>query len=224
MPHTGHERPSLDAKTCRFVIIEDDRLMSELLQMGVQTRFAPAELHVFSTGREALAYCREHQPELVLTDLGLPDIDGIQVIQTLKETCPSTRVIVLTGRNSASLPARLLTLGVSGYLDKASPFATAVAALTRVLEGGFFFSAGGGPRAVARGTTSLEAGVKPSVLSARERDIARMVANGMISKEIAHQLQLSPRTVEKARSRILGKLNLTDVPGLVRWCVRHGIA
>lgn len=214
----------------RIVLIEDDVLLGDLLCLGFRHRFQPAELKLFTNGREGLAYCRTEKPDLVMVDLGLPDMDGREVIRTLHAVSPHTRVIVLTGQVHPTLPGQLLALGVSGYVDKASSFENAEAAVIRVLAGGIFFSAGVRPapatvtpRSDGR-SAAADGDTPPEALTEREREIARLVAGGLISKEIADRLKLSPRTVEKSRAQILEKLNVRDLPALVRWCVKHGLA
>jgi DNA-binding NarL/FixJ family response regulator len=223
-------RPSptaIDPKEARIVLIEDDVLLGDLLCMGFKHRFAPADLKLFNNGKEGLAYCRAEKPDLVMVDLGLPDMDGREVIRTLHHISPDTRVIVLTGQVNPTLPGQLLALGVSGYVDKASSFENAEGAVKRVLAGGIFFSAGVRPAPTTANPWPAggnpDGDTPPEALSEREREIARLVAGGLISKEIADQLKLSPRTVEKARAQLLDKLRVRDLPSLVRWCVKHGL-
>jgi DNA-binding NarL/FixJ family response regulator len=218
---------SIEPKESRIVLIEDDVLLGDLLCMGLKHRLGPADLQLFDNGRQGLAYCREHKPDLVMVDLGLPDMDGREVIRTLHTISPDTRVIVLTGQVNPTLPGQLLALGVSGYVDKASSFENAESAVKRVLGGGIFFSAGVRPAPATANSSppigGADGDTRPESLTEREREIARLVAGGLISKEIADKLKLSPRTVEKARAQILDKLRVRDLPSLVRWCVKHGL-
>lgn len=200
-------------------------MLRDLLCVLLNARFKPADLQNFGSGAAGLNYCRTHQPELVIVDLGLPDMDGRQVIRALHAASPHSRIVVLTGQISSTLAGQLLALGVSGYVDKASPLEHLDTAIQRVLEGGIYFSAGLGaaPARVRASTVDINS-PSPELLTEREREIVRLVAAGLISKEIADKLSLSPRTVEKARAQILAKLELRDLPELVRWCIRHGLA
>lgn len=162
-------------------------------------------------------------PDLLIVDMGLPDLSGREVIRSVHETHPTLRIIVLTGETNPQLPAELLSLGVSGFVHKTSRLEELEQAVRRVLDDGLYFSTYAKlppPHLCASG-----ANTSPSValLTDRERDIARMVASGHISKEIAARLNLSPRTIEKARSQILAKLGLRDLPSLVRWCLQQGL-
>lgn len=206
-----------------ILVIEDDVLLSDLLRMAIQLRLRPVELRMFNRGRPALDACRERKPDLVIVDLGLPDLDGRQVIRALRDICPATRIIVLTGQINASLPGELLTLGVSGYVDKGSSLEHTEAAVRRVLEGGLYFSVGSAPNAKSSVGHRATAKPSPNILSEREREIVRLVARGMVSKEIGAELKLSPRTIEKARARIAQKLDVRDLPSLIKWSVEHGL-
>ena len=211
----------IDLHKARIVLIEDDVLLGDVLVIAFRSYIKPADVQLFTTGREGLAYCRAHQPHLALVDLGLPDMNGRAVIRELHNASPETRVIVLTGEVHPTLPGQLLALGVSGYVDKASSFEHAQAAVRRVLAGGIYFSAGIHPAAAP--VRSSDGDTMPEALTEREREIVRLVASGMISKEIADRLKLSPRTVEKCRAQILEKLHVRDLPALIRWCVKHGL-
>ena len=206
-------------------MIEDDAMLADLLARALRKTFDAAHLSVFATGREGVEHCPAQPPDLLLVDLGLPDMNGRQIIRTLGEKLPSLRVIVLTGESSPRLPGELLALGASGFVDKMSSFDEVENAVRRVLDNGLYFSAGMKPSPPSRGARDTPpSGPPPSVLSEREREIARFVTDGLISKEIADRLGLSPRTVEKARAQILAKLGLRDLPSLVRWSLQHGLS
>lgn len=225
MPNPPLSSTTIDPAKASIVLIEDDVLLADLLVLAFRTFIKPTEVRLFTTGMEGLAYCRERQPDLALVDLGLPDMDGRALIRELRTGSPPTRVIVLTGEVHPTLPGQLLALGVSGYVDKASSFEHAQAAVKRVLAGGIYFSAGIQPAATPQRTNSNShnGDTPPEALTEREREIVRLVASGLISKEIAERLKLSPRTVEKHRAQILEKLNVRDLPALIRWSVKHGL-
>jgi DNA-binding NarL/FixJ family response regulator len=159
----------------------------------------------------------------LLADLLLPGLDGRELIRRLRARHPQTRCIVVTSSTSPTLPAELLGLGVSGFIDKASPIDHLERAVQRVLAGGMFFSTQVTP-GPAEEPRSAPTGPTPEVLTEREREVARLVAGGLISKEIADRLGLSPRTVEKDRAIIMEKIGVRDLTGFIRWCVRNRLA
>ncbi len=205
--------------------MEDDELLRDLLVRVITGKFAPKSLRAFADGQSGLAHCLAEPPDLLLTDLRMPGCDGREVIRRLRAAKATTRVVVLTQAVSATLPGELIALGVAGFIDKSSPLEQIERAIERVLAGGLFFSASISPTASPHvGMAGAADGPAPSALNERELEIARLVSAGLFSKEIGERLNLSPRTVEKERVVIMEKLGVRDLPGLIRWCVRHGLA
>ncbi len=212
--------PAFDA--VHLVLIEDDVMLCDLLARAIMARFAPRTLRTFHDGEAGLAQCLAHPPDLLITDLRLPGVEGREIIRRVRARHPSTRCVVLTSAATAALPAELLALGVGGFVDKGSPVDHLERAIERVLAGGLYFSTQVKPAPAAEARPAAD-GPAPSVLTEREREIARLVAGGLISKEIAERLGLSPRTVEKERGDIMAKIGVRDLAGFVRWCVRNGL-
>lgn len=213
----------LQAESCRFVLVEDQPLLRDLLSDTLRQRFNPADFRAFPSGREGVAHCLAHPVDILLVDLGLPDIDGREVIRQVRSNGRKPRIVVLTAQVDHNLPAELVALGVAGFVDKAAPLEHAVRAVERVLAGGMYFFAGvmpGGSGIALRATSSR---VGPSVLTARERDVVRLVVGGLSSKEIAQRLELSPRTVENYRANLMQKIGVRDTASLVRWGLEHGL-
>lgn len=215
--------PTPPPSAYRFVLVDDTATFRELLRDSLQRRFQPKELRDFAQGREALAACLASPPDLLIVDLYLRDMDGRDIVRELRRHQHATRVVVLTAHPEAQLPAELVSLGVAGFVDKNSPLEQIDRAVHCVLEGGMFFSATVPPPVP---TLSVEPSIPrlgADALSEREQEVVRLVARGLVSKEVAAQLGLSTRTVEKHRARIFAKLGLHDVPTLVRWCLRNGL-
>jgi DNA-binding NarL/FixJ family response regulator len=190
----------------------------------------------FKDGKSGLEYCLKEPPGLLIVDLYLPGMHGLEVVREVRAKLPNTRILVLTGHPDGDLPARLISQGVHGFVDKSAPLNYVLEAIESVISGGMFFAAHIPPKASGPGgaqppkvepsvktgppTASIEA-VK--TLSARELEVARLVAEGFSSKEIADRLNLSVRTVEKHRANIMDKIGVREVASLVRWCVQSGI-
>jgi DNA-binding NarL/FixJ family response regulator len=205
------------------VLIEDETMVRHMLRTTVQRAGGMAVVAEFADGREGLDYCLRAKPEFVVCDLNLPGLHGLEVIRELRAKLPATRILVLTGSTDAELPGQFVSLGVQGYVDKTKPLQYLVQAVKEVAAGGLYFAA----------TTKLEPGrastTPPPVkqgaepLSKRELEIAQLVASGHSSKEIAAELTLSVRTVEKHRSNIMDKIGVRDVASLTRYCIQHGL-
>ena len=191
----------------------------------------------FSEGKEGLAFCLRVKPELVVVDLFLPGMHGLEIIKEVRAKAPDTRILVLTGHPDEDLPAKLISQGVHGFVDKNAPLSYVLQAVESVLQNGMFFAAAVPPKATDAPGKAPGPKVAPSVkegpqapsieavqvLSSRELEVVRLVAEGFSSKEIAARLDLSVRTVEKHRANIMDKIGVREVAGLVRWCVHAGL-
>ncbi len=220
----GSKTQALPPAACAFLIIEDDALLRDLLANLLTQKFQPASLQAFSNGREALAHCANHEPQLAVIDLGLPDLDGREIIRHLRTRQRNLRIVVLTAQIDATLPAELVALGVAGFVDKTAPLEHTVRAVERVLAGGMYFFAGVMPSESGLALRRAAPTTAAASLSAREREVARLVAGGLSSKEIAQRLDLSARTVENYRANLMQKLGVRDTATLVRWCLENGLA
>ena len=189
------------------------------------------------SGKEGLEYGLRTKPDLLAVDLFLPDLHGLEIVREVRARLPATRILVLTGHPDGDLPARLVAQGVHGFVDKAAPLSYIMQAMESLMEGGMFFAThvppkGATPSAQAA-LPKVAAGVRSDpeafsleavkVLSAREIEVARLVAEGFSSKELAARLGLSVRTVEKHRANIMEKVGVHEVASLVRWCVQTGL-
>jgi DNA-binding NarL/FixJ family response regulator len=221
----------------RVVIIEDNLVFRKMLSMALVRVRGVVVSAAFDSGKEGLEYCLRTKPDLLAVDLFLPDLHGLEIVREVRARLPATRILVITGHPDGDLPARLVAQGVHGFVDKAAPLSYIMQAMESLMEGGMFFAThvppkGATPSAqaalpkVAAGALSdpeafsLEA-VK--VLSAREIEVARLVAEGFSSKELAARLGLSVRTVEKHRANIMEKVGVHEVASLVRWCAQTGL-
>ena len=188
----------------------------------------------FKDGKSGLDFCLKEPPGLLVVDLYLPGMHGLEVVREVRARLPNTRILVLTGHPDGDLPARLIAQGVHGFVDKSAPLNYVLQAIESVIAGGMFFAAhippkSTGPSSHPKVEPSTKAGPPTAtmgavqVLSGRELEVARLVAEGFSSKEIADRLELSVRTVEKHRANIMDKINVKEVASLVRWCIQAGI-
>lgn len=176
----------------------------------------------FGLGRPGLEFCLAEKPDMLVVDLMLPDINGMEIAREVRKALPDMKILVITAHPSERLPADLMLLGVNGYVDKTEPIEYVLSAVETVRSGGMFFAS----RVRAKGGA---AGLMPSrpplevPLTEREQEIARLVAAGQMSKEIAAKLNLSVRTVEKHRANIMEKVGVREVASLTRWCIQAGL-
>jgi len=220
----------------RTVIIEDEVVFRQMLASSLSRVRGLVVSGTFKDGKSGLDFCLKDPPGLLIVDLYLPGMHGLEVVREVRAKLPNTKILVLTGHPDGDLPARLIAQGVHGFVDKSAPLNYVLQAIESVVAGGMFFAAHIPPKAAGPGAAQLPK-VAPSVkagppttsidavqtLSARELEVARLVAEGYSSKEIADRLDLSVRTVEKHRANIMEKINVKEVASLVRWCVQTGI-
>lgn len=207
----------------RVVLAEDHTVVREGLRALLE---AESDLHVVAEatdGYGAIEACRHHQPDVVVMDLGLPGLNGIDATREVVTNFVETKVLVLSMHSTEEYVRPAVRAGASGYLVKGSGIADVMSAIRAVHRGDAFFSPAvakwllNDPSATPRPSTGAE------TLTPREREVLTMVADGRSSPEIAQDLGLSVKTVEGHRSRIMAKLEARNVAALVRHAIRLGL-
>lgn len=160
-------------------------------------------------------------PDVVVLDLNLGERSGFEVLADMQRRGLSTKAIVLTSSDQPRDVAEAVRLGALGYVLKSAASHDLLRAIDAAGRGQSYFSEGCAELAI-RGLTEANAG-GTEVLSPRERQVLVMVARGLSSSAIGELMHLSPKTIDTYRSRLMSKLNLGDVPALVRWCIRQGL-
>lgn len=179
-----------------------------------------------SNGREALRLAEEQCPDVVVMDIAMPELNGIDAAKRIVDTCAPTAVIILSMHHDESYIVRALNAGARGYLLKDSLKADLIAAVNAVSQGHSYFSLK--IRQLLQEDYFRQMSDKQKtdsyeLLTAREREILQLAAEGRGNKEIAELLHVSLYTVETHRGHILQKLNLHAVPELILYAVRKGI-
>jgi len=208
--------------TLRVMIADDHQLMREGLRALLASAADIAVIAEVGDGREAVRRAEELRPDVVIMDIAMPVLNGIEAALILRRTCPATRIVMLSMYSTSEHVYRALEAGAAGYLLKESAGTEVLAAVRAVHAGGRYLS-----KAVADLVQAWDAranhGSPLERLSARERQVLQLVVEGKSSAEIARTVHLSPKTVETYRSRIMGKLGVGDVPALVKFAIQHGL-
>ncbi|MDK9702227.1 MAG: response regulator transcription factor [Sulfuritalea sp.] len=173
-------------------------------------------------GEQAVALALEHKPDVALLDITMPGINGLQAAERILAALPDTRIVILSMHSGEEYVNRALALGVSGYLVKDAATRELRAALEAVAAGQTYLS----PRLTSQLFGSRPHPGEPapkSALTTRQLEVLRLLALGRSVKEIAHELQLSAKTVETYRAQIMARLGLRDIASLVRYAIRNGI-
>jgi len=207
------------------VLLVDDH---ELVRQGIAAMLNGApDVQVVAearTGREALEVARRELPDVVLMDVRMPDMDGLEATRKLKEERPRTAVVMLTMHDNPTYLRDAVRAGAAGYLLKDVSKEELVDAIRQVSSGGAFIES-----QMLKGMLSemkpTSSGVSPAAknLTKREREILALVAEGMSNREIAERLVLSPETVKSHVAAILEKLNVSDRTQAAIYAVRNGL-
>jgi DNA-binding NarL/FixJ family response regulator len=205
------------------VLVCDDHA---ILRDGIRTLLERQEdirvVGEASNGREALARVAELRPDIVLMDVAMPEMDGIQATRLIKQQYPDVKVLILTQHDDREYVGPLLQAGASGYVLKRSGGHEVILALRQVDEQGVYL-APSITRRVLEDYTHRDTADRDSAppLTERERDVLRLVVEGKSNKEIAHQLTISPKTVSVHRSNIMSKLGLHNSVEMLRYVTQH---
>lgn len=177
-----------------------------------------------TSGSEVLDAVGLLQPDLVLMDISMPGMNGLEATRRLIDDHPATRVIIVSMHASEDYVARALKAGARGYLTKASAAQELEKALRAVMAGEQYIDSNVSRAALENYMRRLgEDGEDRDVLTNRQREILQLIAESLGTKEIAHRLGVSTKTVETHRKLLMERLNIHDVAGLVRYAIRTGI-
>jgi two-component system, NarL family, response regulator NreC len=207
----------------RVLIADDHKVVAEGLSQLLKAHRDIEVMDAVHGGREAVRRTVELQPDIVLMDSSMPGLNGIEATRIICKRCPDARVVMLSVHSDALHIVRALRAGASGYVPKSSAGIDVVEAIRAVSAGKRYLH-----HTIAEGV--LEELVESDAiddplarLSSREREVLQLIAEGRSVSEMAQSLSLSPRTVETYRARMMEKLGIHDVPGLVKFAILHGI-
>lgn len=177
-------------------------------------------------GLEALGLAKSQRPDVIILDIGMPGVSGLEAVSLIKEAVPSCQIVVLTMHGKESFVRQVLSAGALAYVLKASPVSDVLEAVKAVHHGEYFLSSKIEAEVVGAYLDSRKQAPTPrgyDLLSEREQQIFRLVAEGNSTNQIADVLCVSPKTVEKHRTNIMKKLNLKDRLDMVKYAVKIGI-
>ena len=207
------------------ILIADDH---GVVRAGLRALLsAEADLEVVgeaATGEAAVRLAMQRQPDVVLTDIGMPGMDGIEVARTLAEQAPEVRVLLLTVHEDAALLREALKAGAAGYVIKRAVESELINAIRAAAKGDLYVHP-----SLTRSLIEEKEVPAPANngalgrLTPRETEVLRLIAEGHTNTQIADLLFLSPRTIETHRANIRSKLHLDSRAELVRFAVRHGL-
>lgn len=209
-------------KSIRIVIADDHPMVREGLKVSLESEDGISVVADVDNGVEALQAAEELQPDVVMLDISMPQMNGIEACIEFKKRFPDMRLLVITMHDEREYILKVIQAGAAGYVLKDVAAEELILAVQTVHQGGSYFSA-----SVAKTLFSDISDIRPrqndEVLSPREEDVLVLLADGMGNKEIARELDISVRTVEAHRLKIKQKLNISTSAGLIRYALDNGI-
>jgi DNA-binding NarL/FixJ family response regulator len=211
-------------KAKSVVVVEDQTAICELIIEMLEARGAYRVLGSTADGHEGLALAKVLKPDILILDILLPGISGLEVLRQLHDTQPDLKVLIFSAKSEKQIARGLLKAGVRGYVPKSARLSELRQAVDAVAAGDTWFSETF-QKAMADALTAPESDVdaKGATLTEREKEIAVLLAKSYSSKEVAVKLDISAKTVENHRTNLMRKLGVHDVAGVIRFVVRQGL-
>lgn len=207
----------------KILLADDHAVVRDGLRVLLEAQRDLAVVGVAADGREAVRLTLEHQPDVVVMDIAMPDLNGIDAAQQILETAPTTQVIILSMHSTPEHIFRALQAGARGYLLKESAGAEVVTAVRVVHNGQRYLSQKIADAMIDAYIEQRQVASPLDSLSGREREILQLIVEGKSSAQVAQILSLSIKTIESYRSRLMQKLNINDLPSLVKFAIQHGL-
>lgn len=206
--------------SCRVLLADDHQIVREGLR-GLLEKAGHEVVAEASDGREAIKLARAHSPEIAVLDMSMPLLNGLDAAHEIRRFSPNIKTILLTMYSDKSYVLKALQGGARGYVLKNQASVDLIRAIQEILNGDVYISPG-----VAGSVVDAYLGkshVDADPLTPRERQILQLVAEGKTTKEIATLLNVSFKTAESHRNRIMKKLDIHNVTGLVHYAIRSGL-
>ncbi|HEY8324104.1 MAG TPA: response regulator transcription factor [Ktedonobacterales bacterium] len=213
-------------KLIRVLLADDHTILRAGLRMMLDAQPDIEVVGEASDGRQALAEAQRLQPDVVLMDITMPEMNGIEATRQVKRALDSTRVLILTMHENEEYLFQVLRAGASGYILKEAASTELISAIRIVCAGRFYMSPSAQSMMVGDYLQRVRSGEERdsySALTEREREILKLVAEGHTNNQIAERLFISPKTVDTHRTHIMDKLNLHSRAELVKYAMRRGL-
>jgi len=206
----------------RVLLADDHAVVRDGIKVLLEQSADISVVGKAADGREAVRLAQQLKPDVVVMDIAMRDLNGIDAARLVRKKCPATRVVMLSMHSNSEHVYRAFEAGASGFVLKDSAGEEVALAVRAAHAGRRYFSRA--LEALDLNPPSRGGRASPlDSLSARERQVLQLVVEGRSSAEIAAAIHLSPKTVETYRGRLMAKLGVRDVPALVRFAIEHGL-
>jgi DNA-binding NarL/FixJ family response regulator len=209
--------------TISVFLVDDHRVLRDGLRILLESQDDIKVVGEAEDGKKAIAGITSLKPNVAVMDITMPELNGIEAAQVIHETFPETGIVILSIHSDLEHIFRALQAGAQGYLLKESAGSEVISAVRAVYLGRRYLSPSIRDTVTEAYLQNQRLQSPLQLLSMREREVLQLTAEGYSSAAIAERLELSPKTIDTYRSRLMGKLGVHDLPELVRFAIKHGI-
>jgi DNA-binding NarL/FixJ family response regulator len=216
----------METKRIRVLLAEDHTIVRQGIAALLGTESDMEVVGEASNGLEAIALAKRLSPDVIIMDIGMRQLNGLEATREIKKLFPSMKILVLTMYDNEEWIFQILRAGASGYLIKDSAMTDLTSALRAVYQGDSYLSPSISKMVIEEYIRKAESGEKKGVenlLSGREREILQLIAEGNSIPQISNLLCISKKTVEAHKTHIMEKLNIRDKVGLIKYAIRSGL-
>jgi DNA-binding NarL/FixJ family response regulator len=204
-------------------LADDHRVLRDGLRILLETQDDIKVVGEAENGRKAIDSVIKIKPNVAVMDITMPELNGIEAAQVIHESLPETGIVILSIHSDLEHIFRALQAGANGYLLKESAGSEVISAVRAVFLGRRYLSPGIRDTMMEAYMTDRQIQSPLELLSMREREVLQLTVEGHTSAAIAERMDLSPKTIETYRSRLMGKIGVRDLTELVRFAIKHGI-
>ena len=213
-------------ETLNILLAEDHLLVREGLRLLFDSQKDLKIICEAEDGREAVKMAKQHKPDIIVLDIAMPKLNGIEAARQILAAMPKIRIVILSAHADDAYLEKALALGVSGYLIKQTSASILTKVIRDVAKGGTYFSP-----SLSKRLSLFQKGQNSAILkkrsnanlTSRETEVLQLIAEGMANKQTASELRISIKTVEKHRQSLMDKLHLHDTAALTRYAISSGM-
>ncbi len=211
----------------RVLLVDDHTVVRQGLRVLLEAEPDMRIVGEAETGRQAIQLTKKHLPDVVVMDIAMPMLNGLEATRQIIKEAPHTKVLVLSSYSDDEYVQQLTEAGAAGYLLKQTAASDLIKAVREARKGNAFFSPAISKRLLDHYRDAFMKGIpvrkRAELLTSREAEVLQLIAEGKPNKQIASELCISIKTVEKHRQQVMNKLNIHDVAGLTRYAISKGI-
>lgn len=208
-----------------ILVADDHDIIREGIKNILSSRTQYKVVGEAGDGQETLSQVEKLRPEILLLDISMPKISGLDIIKRIHQISPKTKILIISLHQTSAYIIKALKSGVCGYLNKENAAEELLTALNKVANGKIYLTSTASSYLIEKAIEKPgpDAKLRGKVLTEREEEVLRLVAEGKTAKEIAKLLNISPRTVENYKNSLQDKLGLSKTSDLIKYAVKHGI-